>query len=141
MPLSKNVSQYQDIRQVLDAMMRQALPGTITFPTSGKATYWRQRANYFRSLLHQQQRDQLEHLPGAVTETPYDKLVFRQNGPQIIIAEYVGVEDATLLDADGNPIDLTPPEPADETQAEASSDDLMSAALDLVRDKGEEDDS
>lgn len=72
MPLPKTIAAYEDVRKVLDQIIRTNSPGTLTFETRKAAVRWRQRAYYYRTLV----REDNARLRLAAT-SPYDNLVIR----------------------------------------------------------------
>lgn len=93
MSLPNLIEAYEDVRVVLDAVLRQG-GGTFVLPTRTEAELWRRRAYKFRKLAN------------AEGERKYNGLILRlRNETSIVFDENRVV--GTLLDPDGLPVDLT----------------------------------
>lgn len=78
MAMSKNLGMYTGLRATLDKIRADGRECVLQFDTPTKARNWRQRAYYFRKLLHEQQAAMLNASGMAVTtSTPYDDMIFR----------------------------------------------------------------
>lgn len=83
MSLTRNIGQYEDIRQVLELALANG--GGIYTLDSVKATYrWRQRAYMYRKLLREEMVAKRESL-GFSTVTPYDRLLITLSGESVLI--------------------------------------------------------
>ena len=130
MAQSKNLYAYTDIHAVLDKCVESG--GQMSFKTKGAATNWRSRANYYRTLLHKQQREQalVEH---PITSTPYDHLVFTSPAdyPHIVNIG-LRVVEATLITPAGTFDVQSVIEGAQKSQVENQRDELDQAAEDFA---------
>ena len=120
MPLSKNLSAYQHVKQILDAALPHA-KCTFTLPTSSAAIRWRQEAYYFRKLSG---------------SPAYDNLIFRLDGLKVIIEKRV--IPGVLTTHDGTTI-----EPAATSELDGDLSEMEKHAFDFAKRLGlevEEDD-
>lgn len=132
MPLPKALGMYADIKQVFDLCLKSG-PLTVDFPTPAQASQFRQRAYYYRKLLHSKQLDALG-LPIAVTATPYDsiKLTILKDRPCAVRVAEVSLLANVTLDS-GETVSLE--KVAEPLPLEATVDDpLMLAAQQLAKD-------
>lgn len=78
MAMSKNLGMYNDVESVFKEILAANKTCTLSFPTKTKARQWKQRAYYYRKLLHDKQASQLG-LEVSATSTPYDAFIFREH--------------------------------------------------------------
>lgn len=97
MPLTRNIGQYFDIREVLDAAAGSG--GGLYTPIGESPFRWRARAYMFRTLLYE--RDEATDIPGYVPSTPYDRMKLTIEGPRVRIVvtpklngQFTGFADA-----------------------------------------------
>lgn len=129
MPASKELSNYSDIRAILDAAVA-AGGARFTVASPGKATWWRQRANMFRVLFRREaQKGNL--VPGLVLSTPYDhwEWVIDEHDKCLILIRPMTAQ-GTLTDMTGNALQLAQKSPRGRDVRE---DELLSVADDLVK--------
>jgi hypothetical protein len=102
MSLSKNISTYTDIHQILVAADK-AKPAIYKAKTPGAANHFRQRANNYRRLLADQHNI-----------TPFDHLIFRksESDPCATIIEEIAPE-GVLETASGESVPIEKTVPAD----------------------------
>jgi hypothetical protein len=74
MAMSRSIGMYANVRVVLDQVVLRGR-ASLTFPSTHKAHYFRQRSYYFRKLLHEAQLAQSPN-DFIVTSTPYDNITF-----------------------------------------------------------------
>jgi len=91
MPLPNAIEAYEDIRVILDAVVKQG-GGSYVLPSEQKAIEWRQRAYKFRRLAHK------------AGDNRYSSLMLRLKGSTVLF-EHRTIE-GQLLDPDGFPVDL-----------------------------------
>lgn len=85
MPFPRHVSSYRDIEAVLDTCLRHdKWPAKLSLESPGKAVQWRHRANSFRHVLRKNEEAALG-IPAGQGTSIYDNLIFRLDGPQVII--------------------------------------------------------
>ncbi len=132
MGMSKNIGAYVDISPILDAALA-AGGATFRLPSAGKAHRWRQRAYFYRGLLHTHQRARLANiLDTRPSSTPYDAIRMRLEGP-IVIIDVEGEEiKGELLDGAGNP--LTLPDVLTGSPRHDSIDELDDEDADMLAD-------
>lgn len=101
MAMSKNLGMYTDIHEVFQEILTAGKTCTLSFPTKTKARHWKQRAYYYRKLLHDKQAAQLG-LEVSGTSTPYDAFIFRDHpdDPTKIRVESAYRPDNIEFDAD-----------------------------------------
>lgn len=128
MPMPKNLSAYDDVRQLADTCLAKRTAATLSFSTSAQATRFRQRFYYFRKLMI----DAQVRLGELNPSTPYDGLLVKklpgdcslrfefQSGPSCEIA------------FDDPATKLLPLSPLPESTS--ASDPLLTAALNLALD-------
>lgn len=95
MGMPKTLGGYADVREVLDKAMA-AGGARYRLPTPGKATVWRHRANYFRKLLRDLDAETKSLIPGAAITTPYDSVLLRIEGCDVVI-EMIKPEGELIL--------------------------------------------
>lgn len=130
MPLSKSLHSYNDVKAVFSAFASRDTM-TIAFPSKGKAHHWRQRAYYYRKLLHNLQEER--NATGVPTETPYDNYVIRtdKHDPRVLHLEK-HIFDGVLRDGAGNEIKISY---EDATPDEADLDlEALDAAVQELKD-------
>jgi len=126
MALSRNLGQYEDIRQVLD--MALANGGGRYVLDSEKATFrWRQRAYMYRKLLREDLEARRDSL-GFSTVTPYDHLLLTLSGTAVILT--ISAPTGKFETLAGDIIDTTTAPPSREP------DDLELEAMKLINDLG-----
>lgn len=125
MSLSKNPSQYDDIRRVLDSA-RENNGGRFRCTSHGKAVGWRARAYMFRSLLFKLNQQHYLNIPGMLATTPYDgmKLIVKDCDVWIEFVEPEG----ELLSLEG---ELVMMEAVDDPLVEEAKQLLKSLELEL----------
>lgn len=130
MPASRQLSNYADIKGILDAAIA-AGGATYRLATPGKATNWRQRANVFRSLFRGESQ-KANSIPGLVVSVPYEDwewVVDEADKCLIIIRPQVA--KGVLKDMDGN--DLAPKTTSVVAPQPELDPDLVEQASDLVK--------
>lgn len=127
MPMSRNPNVFRDVKAVFDAALQR---GRVRYPrpTRGQAVHWRQRAYHYRTLLYQIKMESYSHIPGYTTSTPYDKLIIKLDGNDVVVEVSDGL-DAQILDDDGNPIE--PPVESEMTEDELEMARQVASDLDL----------
>lgn len=105
MSLSKNIDSYSDIARKLEELDDfDNFPCKIEgFESHKEANYWRLRANGYRRLLRQQNRDQT----GSASSI-YDLWIFRlKKGEAFITVEKQSGESLFAVGADGERLPLS----------------------------------
>lgn len=144
MPTSTSLSDYPNERAAFDAAV---LHGglTLTFPTPGKAMYFRARAQTFKRLYRQSQLKANPGIPEHAISSPYDNYVVRYNDREkgedgrpsscvVRLEDRTATFPAAVTGPDGKPVDMfAAPKAAPNV---AYDDELKSDLGDLIRDLG-----
>jgi len=137
MAMSKALGMYADCRTAFDAVVLHR-GGTFTFDSKSAALAFRQRAYYFRKLLHEEQSgNRVVH-----TSTPYDAIVIRMDPDdgrklritnEVLRATFVADDGTVVAFEDVSPAPA-PLAPLDLDRAETAPEDdgLMDEALAFI---------
>lgn len=106
MSLSKNPGQYADVAAVLDAAL-EAGGGRYELHSKSAAVRWRQRANHYRRLLFEIEKDRTSVFPGLPASTPYDSLILTLDENVVVLA--VGEPKGKLTSLKGKPLKFKQP--------------------------------
>lgn len=130
---SKNLGQYSDIKTIFDVVVSRG-PVTKRFPTKSAAIRFRQRGYYFRTLLHNKQREALG-LEIAETSTPYDsiKMTIPVDDVCLVRVEEIRYTGGFVFD-DGSPVEVA--NPITVFDQSRPSDPLLASAEQLAKDLG-----
>ena len=87
MAMSKALGMYANERAVFEAVLAHG-SGKLAFRSKSAAHHFRQRAYYYRKLLHIKQLES-SGLQIAATSTPYDAIVMsiRPDNPMVVLIE------------------------------------------------------
>lgn len=94
MPLSKSLTAYDNVREILDRVATTGKQARAILPTPGAAVRFRLEAYYYRKLLREK-----------MTITPYDsfRLVISKDAPCVVLIQNAPV---VRLEFDDVPIDV-----------------------------------
>lgn len=118
MPLPTNLSAYDDIGPILNAA-KDSGGAKLSFASAGDAYYWRMRAYTYRTLLRNQAS---VSLLTADATTPYDAMVIRLSGTDLIIQFEPRIKPVLITGLDGEELNPAALEDADETEDELSNE-------------------
>ena len=77
MPLSNQITAYEDCRNLFDAATEDSLGARLKFPTYTEALYFRNRMNQARSLEREESKRIYDKTSPAYGKTDYDAFVVR----------------------------------------------------------------
>lgn len=125
MPLSRNLGQYNDVKEVLDYAVANS-GGRYIMADRKTAIRWRQRAYMFRKLLREDMEVRRATLGFTVT-TPYDDLL-------ITLQDNIAVLTISKMQGRFERLDGTAP--ADPNAVLESDDELEDIAAKLIKEIG-----
>jgi len=118
MPMTKRLGAYSDIKAAFTTALEHS-GGTLTFPSSGAARNWRQRAYYYRQLL-------------GSANPEFDSLHLRHVGCMVEIT--MTQLDATFTTPKGEEVVVeVKATPAQPDEPDVLEDSLLADAMSLVR--------
>lgn len=133
MPLSRNISAYDDVRTILVKVLSANKPATYTLASPGQAKYWVQRANKFRQLASLAAARQSGSKDLARTQ--FDAMGIRFEMSTVHLTPVKDIEGQLMIDGEAVEVKTETPSLADQASNAAStapaSSDLLQAALDL----------
>jgi len=123
MPPSKNISMYNDVRQILDAIGNRE-KASLLLDTPGQAVNFRQRVYTFKRLALEEVAARNAHLPGYIPSTPYDDITMDLAKGSNKLFFFRRQAPSRLMDEEGNPIEIEPLAVEDEFITE-DPDDIL----------------
>lgn len=117
MPLSRNLGQYNDVRDVLDLALANG-GGRYTLSSRKAAIRWRQRAYMYRSLLREDLEIRRKEL-GFTVVTPYDEVLITIDDNVAILT--MSKMEGIFEPLHGGPTVQPASAPADDLDAEAAA--------------------
>lgn len=133
MPMSKNVSAYYDVGQVLTAARKEG-GGMYDLGTPKAATHWRMRAYYYRTLLADADARAHAGVPGYMPTTEWDDMTLTLQGSAVVIE--FGTVKGTLTNLQGKPLEVKPLKKATPLIKADDDEDLYEQARRLAEEKG-----